>query len=67
MSRSGILAEKAFESDFLDMFSTVDLLAFPALFAAGLDKAAEFLRHQFPMVRLQQRTGFIEVTHRVTD
>ena len=30
--------------------STVDLLAFPAHFAAALDKAEEFLRHQFPMV-----------------
>lgn len=33
--------------------STVDLLAFPALFVAGLEKAAEFLLHQFPMVRIQ--------------
>ena len=33
-------------------FSTVDLLAFPALFTAGLEKATEFLRHQFPMVRI---------------
>ena len=31
--------------------STVDLLAFPAHFTVALDKAAEFLRHQFPMVR----------------
>jgi len=30
---------------------TVDLLAFPALFAAGLDKTAGFLQHQFPMIR----------------
>jgi len=47
-------------------FSTVDLLAFPALFATGLDKAAEFLRHQFPMVRVQRSGGFVGVTHHVT-
>ncbi|KAF9779616.1 TBCD protein [Thelephora terrestris] len=29
----------------------VDLLAFPALFAVGLEKSVEFLLHQFPTIR----------------
>jgi len=52
VSRGAVTSRgKASETDLLGTFSTVDLLAFPALFAAGLYKAAEFLRHQFPMVR----------------
>lgn len=52
---------------FCDAPSTVDLLAFPAHFAVALDKTAEFLRHQFPMVRVQGSVGFVEVTHRGID
>lgn len=46
-----------------ETFSTVDLLAFSALFAAGLDKASEFLWHQFPMVRILRGLGLVEITH----
>jgi len=42
---------------------TVNLLAFQALFATGLEKVAGFLRHQFPMVRISESPSFAEVTH----
>jgi len=46
---------------------TVNLLAFPALFATGLEKVAGFLRHQFPMVRISESPSFIGVAHRGID
>ena len=43
------------------IYSAVDLLAFQALFVAGLEKAADFLVHPFPVVRTSGITNCVEV------